>query len=79
MATSAVEFAVPGGAALFARSRRPEIVADAVAEILRTPPGELTGQCLLDEDWLRSRGVTDFAGYACEAGNAERLLPDLFL
>ncbi len=79
VATSAIEFAVPGGAALFARSRRPEIVADAVAEVLRTPPGELTGRCLLDEDFLRERGMTDFAGYACEPGNAERLLPDLFL
>ena len=49
VATAAIEFAVPGGAALFARSRRPEIMADAVAEILGTPPGELTGQCLLDE------------------------------
>ena len=34
IATSAVEFSIPGGKALFARARRPEIVADAVAEIL---------------------------------------------
>ena len=79
VATSAIEFAVPSGAALFARSRRPEIMADAAAEILRTPPAELTGQCLLDEDFLRARGVTDFTGYACEPANAGRLLPDLFL
>ena len=79
VATSAIEFAVPGGAALFARSRKPEIMAAAVAEVLRTPPGELSGQCLLDEDLLRARGVTDFAQYACEPENAGRLLPDLFL
>ena len=79
VATSAIEFAVPGGAALFARSRKPEIMADAAAEVLQTPPGELSGQCLLDEDFLRTRGVTEFAKYACEPANAERLLPDLFL
>ena len=79
VATSAIEFAVPGGAALFARSRKPEIMADAAAAVLSTPPGELSGACLLDEDLLRTRGVTDFAPYACEPENAERLLPDLFL
>ena len=80
VATAAIEFAVPGGAALFARARRPEIVADAVAEILRTPPGELTGQCLLDEDFLRSRGRDGFRRpYACDPAQADRLLPDLFL
>ena len=79
VATSAIEFAVPGGAALFARSRTPEIMADAAAEILRTPPTDLTGQCLLDEDFLRTRGVTDFTPYACDPANADRLLPDLFL
>ena len=39
VATAAIEFAVPGGASLFARARRPEIMADAVTEILRTPLG----------------------------------------
>ncbi len=79
VATAAIEFAVPGGAALFARARRPEIMADAVAEVLRTPPGELTGQCLLDEELLKERGVTDFRAYACDPAQADRLLPDLFL
>jgi citronellol/citronellal dehydrogenase len=79
IATSAIEFAVPGGAALFARSRRPEIMADAVTEILFTSPGELTGQCLLDDDFLRTRGVTDFTAYACDPAQGNLLLPDLFL
>ncbi len=71
VATSAVEFSIPGGRALFARARRPEIVADAAAEILLSPARELTGQCLLDETFLRTRGVTDFSGYACDpAGRA---------
>ena len=79
VATSAIEFAVPGGAALFTRSRTPEIMADAAAAVLATPAGELSGECLLDEDFLRTRGVVDFQKYACEPANAERLLPDLFL
>lgn len=79
IATAAVEFALPGGRNLFPRARRPEIMADAVWEILRTPARELTGQCLLDEDFLRTRGVTDFLPYACDPAHADRLLPDLFL
>ncbi len=80
IATSAVEFSIPGGKDLFPHARHPEIVADAVAAILRTPPRELSGQCLLDEDFLRARGVTDFAPYACDpAQPANRLIPDLFL
>ncbi len=81
IATAAVEFAIPGGRGLFARGRKPEIMADAVAGILSTPPGELTGQCLLDEDFLRTRGVTDFADYAWDPPEAaaKGLLPDLFL
>ena len=80
IATAAVEFSIPGGKALFPRARRPEIMADAVAEILLSAPGEQTGQCLLDETFLRTRGKTDFAAYACEPGQPDdRLLPDLFL
>ncbi len=79
IATAAVEFAIPGGRALFARSRKPEIMADAVCEILRSPAQELTGQCLLDEDFLRARGISDFSGYAFDPAVGDRLLPDLFL
>jgi citronellol/citronellal dehydrogenase len=46
--------------------RRPEIVADAALEIVTTPPAELTGRALLDEDLLRERGVTDFTQYRCD-------------
>jgi citronellol/citronellal dehydrogenase len=28
----------------------------------------MTGQALLDEDFLRAEGVTDFSGYACVPG-----------
>ena len=46
--------------------RKPEIVADAALEVVTTPPAELTGRALLDEDFLRERGVTDFAPYRCD-------------
>ncbi len=46
--------------------RKPEILADAALELVSTPPAELTGQALLDEDFLRSRGVTDFVQYRCD-------------
>ena len=46
--------------------RRPEIVADAALELVTTPPADLTGQALLDEDFLRERGWTDFTQYRCD-------------
>ena len=79
IATAAVEFAIPGGRSLFTRSRKPDIMADAVCEILRSPATELSGQCLLDEDFLRTRGVADFSAYAFDPAAGGRLLPDLFL
>ena len=59
------------------RCRRPEIVADAAHAILTTPARELTGQFLIDEDVLRTRGVAGFDHYAVEPG--QPLLSDLFL
>jgi len=46
--------------------RKPDILADAVLEIVTTPPARLTGRALLDEDFLRERGWTDFTGYRCD-------------
>jgi citronellol/citronellal dehydrogenase len=43
--------------------REPSIVADAAYEILTSDPTQLTGQALLDEPFLRSRGYTDFEKY----------------
>ena len=52
-----------GGPAVW---RKPEILADASLAIVSTPPGQLTGQALLDEDFLRTQGVTDFVKYRCD-------------
>lgn len=48
--------------------RKPDILVDCVLRIAKKDPAELTGQALLDEDFLRSEGVTEFNGYACVPG-----------
>src|SRR4051794_26214295 len=49
--------------------RKPDILVDCVLRIVAKEPAALTGQALLDEDFLRSEGVTDFGGYACVPGS----------
>ena len=49
--------------------RKPDILVDCVLRLVRKQPGEVTGQALLDEDFLRAEGVTDFSGYACVPGS----------
>jgi citronellol/citronellal dehydrogenase len=49
--------------------RKPDILVDCVLRIAGKPPAELTGQALLDEDFLRAEGVTDFDRYACVPGS----------
>jgi citronellol/citronellal dehydrogenase len=46
--------------------RKAEIVADAALEVVTSEPGSVTGRALLDEDFLRERGVTDFNKYSCD-------------
>lgn len=77
IATAAIEFAV--GAQLLPLCRTPEIMADATLEILATTDQSLTGQTLLDEDFLRTRGWTDFRRYAHNPAYADQLFPDLFI
>jgi citronellol/citronellal dehydrogenase len=77
IATAAVQNLL-GGEASMARSRRPEIVADAAHAILSRPPADCTGTCFIDDDVLRAEGVTDFAPYLF-TGREEDLATDLFL
>jgi citronellol/citronellal dehydrogenase len=49
--------------------RKPEILADCVLRLACKEPAEVTGQALLDEDFLRAEGVTDFDRYACVPGS----------
>ncbi|WP_285043048.1 NAD(P)-dependent oxidoreductase [Plantibacter sp. LMC-P-059a] len=67
-----------GGEALLAKSRTPEIYADAAYEVLISPSRELTGRSLIVEDVLTEAGVTDFAKYSPGVDESE-LYPDIFL
>jgi citronellol/citronellal dehydrogenase len=49
--------------------RKPDILTDCVLRLARKEPSEVTGRALLDEDFLRAEGVTDFDGYACVPGS----------
>lgn len=49
--------------------RKPDILVDCVLRLARKEPSEVTGQALLDEDFLRAEGVSDFGGYACVPGS----------
>ncbi|RYE94111.1 MAG: SDR family NAD(P)-dependent oxidoreductase [Myxococcales bacterium] len=46
--------------------RHPAIMADAAVGILAKEPASFTGHALLDEDFLRAEGVTDFSPYRCD-------------
>lgn len=76
IATAAVAHLL-GGAEVMARSRKPEIVADAAHAILTADARRMTGRCWTDEEALATAGVTDLAGYAVTPGAA--LQPDLFV
>ncbi len=49
--------------------RTPAILADATVAIFAKPPASFSGRALIDEDFLRSEGVTDFAKYRCDAAH----------
>ncbi len=76
IATAAVQNLL-GGAELMARSRSPQIMADAAYAVLTAPREHVTGQALIDEDVLRAAGVTDFDQYAPAPGAP--LMTDLFV
>jgi citronellol/citronellal dehydrogenase len=46
--------------------RTPEILADATLRIFAKEPRTFTGHALIDEDFLRAEGVTDFTRYRCD-------------
>ena len=75
IATSAIRLA--RGDEGMARSRSPEIMADAAHAILTKPAREFTGQFVLDEFLLRDQGDTDFNCYQATPGDF--LMPDLFV
>ena len=76
IATAAVKNLL-GGDELVRHSRKPEIVADAAALILKGKHEDGTGKFYIDEDVLRSNGVENFDEYSVTPGL--NLMPDLFL
>jgi len=55
--------------------RKPDILVDCVLRLVNKEPGAITGQALLDEDFLRADGVTDFSSYACVPGTSPPRIP----
>ena len=49
--------------------RKPDILVDCVLRLAAKEPSGMTGRALLDEDFLREEGVTDFGGYTCVPGS----------
>lgn len=75
--TAATSF---GGKQSFDRARAPKIMADAAFALLKTQSREITGQLLIDEDFLRSQGQEDFEQYrANPVSDKKDLMPDLFV
>ncbi len=66
-----------GGQSLVNMSRKPEIVADAAAIILSRDAHTCTGNTFIDDEVLKSEGITNLEGYAVKPG--EQLFNDLFL
>ena len=58
--------------------RTPEIVSDAVLEILARDPAECTGNSFYDEALLREAGVTDFSEYNVTDGDPAPMSARMF-
>lgn len=76
IATAAVKNLL-GGEMITNRSRKPEILADCAYHILSQPSKECTGNLFLDEDVLKTAGITDLEQYAVKPG--AELQKDLYV
>lgn len=68
VATAAVQNLL-GGDEVMARSRKPDVYADAAYAVFCKPSREYTGQTLLCEDVLVDSGVEDLSVYDCIPGS----------
>jgi citronellol/citronellal dehydrogenase len=76
IATAAVQNLLGGDAAM-AKSRTPDIMADAAYAILSRPPMEQTGKELIDDEVLAAAGITDLSPY--QHGDGSELQMDIFI
>ncbi|XP_048758093.2 hydroxysteroid dehydrogenase-like protein 2 isoform X2 [Ostrea edulis] len=74
--TAAMEM-LGGGSGVSDQCRKPEIMSDAAYVILTKKSSEYTGNFTIDDEVLRSAGVSDLEQYSCVPGTT--LLPDFFL
>ena len=66
-----------GGDKVMEKSRKPDIMGDAAFTILSKNSSECTGNYFVDEELLRSEGITDFSNYS-NVPDSE-LMPDFFI
>jgi citronellol/citronellal dehydrogenase len=78
IATAAVQNLLGGDAAM-ARSRKPEIMADAAHAIFTRSSRECTGNFFIDDEVLAQDGVSDLSAYRYGDASEADLAPDLFL
>jgi citronellol/citronellal dehydrogenase len=76
IATAAVQNLL-GGDEVMKGSRSPDIMGDAAHVILTRPSRECTGNFFVDDEVLRSAGVTDLGKYQSVPG--AELIPDFFV
>jgi citronellol/citronellal dehydrogenase len=76
IATAAVQNLL-GGDSVVRGSRTPDIMADAAHAVLTRSSRSCNGNYFIDEDLLRSVGVTDFDKYQTVPGSD--LIPDFFI
>lgn len=74
--TAAMEM-LGGGGEIKESCRTVDIMSDAAYVVLSRKSCEFTGNFAIDDEVLKSAGVTDFDQYACVPGST--LLPDFFL
>ncbi|MCB9663453.1 MAG: NAD(P)-dependent oxidoreductase [Alphaproteobacteria bacterium] len=77
IATAAVQNLL-GGDDVVAKSRTPEILADAAWHVL-TRGVDCSGNFFVDDEVLASEGVDDLSVYANVPENADDLIPDFFV
>ena len=78
IATAAVQNLLGGDAAM-AKSRRPEIMADAAYAIFNRPAREATANFYLDDEVLAEEGITDLSPYGYGEVADDELQLDIFL
>jgi citronellol/citronellal dehydrogenase len=76
IATAAIKNLL-GGDQMMKASRKPEIIADAAHVIFNRPARECTGNFFIDDEVLKSAGITDLDKYAVDP--SQKLMPDFFV